>query len=216
MNEAGDTLSRPGPAIPPSARERAVEALTRGYAEDQLTEDELEERLDRAYRATTLAELEALTANLPVARTAETRAAATAAAKHASKTSLAPAPRRIKAVLSGHEAVVAGPVPRRMSVKSVMGYVELDMRRADFEPGVTVVDVRSVMGYVRILLPTDVRVESDGRALLGYFSFRGGSSPGVTDRERVVRITGRAVMGYAECFAVSRKESLPSSNSESP
>lgn len=196
-----------GPSAPisPEARERAVDALTSGYAADHISETELEERLDRLYRATTLAELEALTANLPAVREADVSEPTAVASQRPAGTSLAPAPRRIRAILSGHEAVVAGPVPRRMSVKTLMGYVELDMRRADFEPGVTVVRVSSLMGYVRILLPADVRIESDGRALLGYFSFKGGQGSGAPDSERVVRITGRAVMGYAECFAVPKK-----------
>ncbi len=55
----------PAPARLDSAtRERAVEVLTHGFAEDRLTEAELEERLDGVYRATTRAEVDALLAGL--------------------------------------------------------------------------------------------------------------------------------------------------------
>jgi hypothetical protein len=205
MNESGDSLPAPTRAITPFARERAVEALTRGYAEDHLTEAELEERLDRVYRATTLAEIEALTAKLPVPASGRHEARAVAADEPVSS-SLAPAPRRIRAVLSGHESAPTGLVPRKVSVKAVMGYVELDMRRATFEPGVTRIDLRSLMGYIRIVLPAGVRVESDGHALLGYFSLRGGGSSPSGGAERVVHITGRALLGYAECFTPSQEE----------
>src|SRR5512142_1772664 len=46
------------------ARERAVSALSTHFANDAITIDELERRLELAYRTTSAAELEALTADL--------------------------------------------------------------------------------------------------------------------------------------------------------
>ena len=46
-------------------RERAVDVLKAGFAEGRLTQDEYNERMDRAYAARTYAELAALTADLP-------------------------------------------------------------------------------------------------------------------------------------------------------
>ena len=87
-------------------------------------------------------------------------------------------------------------MPRELTLKSRLGYVELDLRDATFAPGVTTIDVRSFMGYVEIRLPVGVRVESHGRALFGYFAVKGLDE----DSESIVRITGRAVFGYAEVF----------------
>jgi predicted membrane protein len=75
--------------------------------------------------------------------------------------------------------------------------VELDLTEATFEPGVTTIDVRAFMGYVQIRFPAGVRVESAGRALFGYFAIKGGA-PG--NAPSVVRITGRAALGFAEVF----------------
>ena len=47
-------------------REQTVHALSEHFARDNLAVEELEERLDMCYRATTLEELRALTADLPV------------------------------------------------------------------------------------------------------------------------------------------------------
>jgi len=102
----------------------------------------------------------------------------------------------IRAILSGQERKLAGLVPRELKLKSRMGYVELDLRDATFAPGITTIDVRSFMGYVEIRLPAGLRVENHGQALFGYFAVKGLDE----DAERVVRITGRAVFGYAEIF----------------
>jgi hypothetical protein len=58
--------------LPSAARERVVEALTRHFANDSLTEAELEARLQSVYAATTTRELDAITADLPVLPASET------------------------------------------------------------------------------------------------------------------------------------------------
>lgn len=174
----------------PAARERAVDALTRGYAADLLSESELEAALDRVYEATTLQEVTALTAALvPV----EARSAPRPPV---------PAPARVTAFMSGQERVITGTVPSSVLVRSRLGHVELDLTRATFQPGRTDIDVRSFMGYVQIRLPAGIRVESEGHALLGYFAMKGGTAQS-PDSEVTVRITGRAAFGYAECLVGS-------------
>lgn len=157
------------------SRERIIEQLKRHYANDELTEAEFESRLKEAYAARTIPDLENIVADLtaPVAPQADTS---------------------ISATLSGQERKLAGLVPQEITVRSRMGYVELDLRDARFAPGVTTIDVRSFMGYVEIHLPVGVRVESHGRALFGYFAQKGLDEESAS----IVKITGRAVFGYAE------------------
>jgi hypothetical protein len=63
--------ARMNPAMNPAMRaasadrERAVDVLKAGFAEGRLTQDEYNERMNRAYGARTYAELTALTADLP-------------------------------------------------------------------------------------------------------------------------------------------------------
>jgi hypothetical protein len=52
-------------------RDRAVEALRRHHADGRLSTDELEERTERAYAATTLGDLDQLFADLPRLRSPE-------------------------------------------------------------------------------------------------------------------------------------------------
>lgn len=63
--------ARMNPAMNPAMRaasadrERAVDVLKAGFAEGRLTQDEYNERMNRAYTARTYAELTAITADLP-------------------------------------------------------------------------------------------------------------------------------------------------------
>ncbi len=69
------TLSLPGAGSGVRAsdaeRERAADTLRRHHADGRLTTDELEERTERAYAATTLGELDRLFADLPRPRAPE-------------------------------------------------------------------------------------------------------------------------------------------------
>ncbi len=191
----------PAPPVTPEARERAVEALTRHYAADRIGDADLEARLERVYHAATGAELEAALAGLPVPAPEAAAGAPAAAPEDAGA-------RRIEALLSGQEERVTGVVPRALRVRSRLGYVELDLSRATFQPGVTALDVRAIFGYAEIRLPPGVRVESRGRAVAGYFAVRGASRAGGEDAPATVRITGRALCGYVEC-RVAKGEAPP-------
>jgi hypothetical protein len=190
-----------GPGLPspaPAARERMVETLTQLFAQDQITEADLERRLDRVYRATTPGELESVIADLP------------ALVPQGGTTGNPSEPvQRIGALLSGQERVVTGVVPRELELKARLGYVELDLTRATFAPGLTWIDVRAFMGYVQIRLPPGVRVESDGRAFAGFFSLKGVPQEGAGGASRVVRVTGRATFGFVECHLPSAGDDPP-------
>ena len=166
-------------------RQRIVEVLTRHYANNQLTESELETRLQQVYEATTRRELDTLIADLPPVP----GEAATAPGPHISK------------LLSGHETKLAGVVPSGLRVRVQLGYIELDLTEATFEPGVTDIEVQAFMGYVQIRFPRAVRVENHGHALFGFFSFRnkrGRRAQAATGAEPIVRVTGRVTFGFAE------------------
>jgi DUF1707 SHOCT-like domain len=189
----------PAPPVAPAARDRVVEVLTRHFAEDRISAEDLEARLERVYHATTGAELETVIADLPAAL--PVKAASAVPATDA-------APQRIRALLSGQEQRVSGVVPGRLEVWSRLGYVELDLTSATFGPGVTEIDVRAFMGYVQIRFPVGVRVESRGHAIVGFFSLKGRPEPSEDATGPVVRVTGRAMFGFAECYLGKRRKQL--------
>ncbi len=198
MSESGDGSNAGVPSAPvsPADRDRVVQVLTRHYTEDRLSDEDLEARLDRVYRVSTLPELNAIVADLAAPPAAEAAARSATVARR-TEASMLPMPRRFRALLSGREQSVTGVVPEKVRVRALLGYIELDLSRATFEPGITRINVRAMMGYVKVILPPGVRVESDGHGLFGYFAVNGVGSSDPASR-RVVHITGRALFGFAE------------------
>jgi len=174
-----------------SSRERTIELLSAHFANDRLTIDELDRRLERAYAATSLAELDALTADLPD----ETRAVArfgpaTAPADYEPREDSG----RILAIMSETRRGGLWAVPQRLDVTATMSNLTLDLRSALLAPGVTEINVHAVMASVQIILPPGVRVLDRVRAFMAAVS--DDSYGALTDDPSVpaIRLTGYAVM----------------------
>lgn len=177
-------------------REVIVQHLSVQFAADRLTMDELERRLELVYKATTPAELAALTADLPAFPSPLSPSALPAGGRalgvHAIMST------RIRALLGNVERGGLMTIPAYLEVRATLGNVELDLREAHFG-AITEIAIRSVLGNVEIILPSGVRVENDGRAILG--SFTCDVSPGampMVGTSPIVRFTGRAVLGNVE------------------
>ncbi len=173
-------------------RERVVEALSTHFANDDLSMEEFEDRLERAYKAASTPQLATLLADLPALDASDAAARA--------PTLLAPpgdVPARgvMMAVLSGTERKGSWLVPRHLKVVAVLGGVELDLREARFAPGVTEIDVTAIVGGVEIIVPPGVRVESFGAAFLGGFQSRAGDATALTPYNPVIRLSGIAIVG---------------------
>jgi hypothetical protein len=171
-----------------NARERAVERLSIHYARDQLTLDELESRLERAYAARTTEALDSVLAGLPAL--SPTGAAVAAASKP-------PRSRTFFAVMSGVVRRGAWVVPQEISAVAIMGGVELDLREARLGP-VTEISALAVMGGVLVTVPPNVRLECDGFAFMGGFEDQLKQPASEDPNAPVVRVTGFAFMGGVE------------------
>jgi hypothetical protein len=89
-------------------------------------------------------------------------------------------------------------VPKRMNAVAFMGGIELDLREAVLDPGVTEIDVLAVMGGVVVTVPPNVRLESDGFAFMGGFEDQLKQPASGDPNAPVVRLTGFAFMGGVE------------------
>jgi hypothetical protein len=188
-----------------AARERAIRLLTDRFADDTLTVDEFEARLDRMYQAAAPADLEALTADLvgPTGVTGEPRSpggATAAIARAATGARRFPAPgdtpalRRIFALMSESKHTGRWVVPRRLDVRAIMGDLFLDLRDAALPPEFCEIDLAAIMSNVKILVPPGVIVESlltSVMAAVGNDAEDDGRLPTSAIR---VRITGMALM----------------------
>ncbi|MFN2564329.1 MAG: DUF1707 domain-containing protein [Gemmatimonadaceae bacterium] len=194
----------PPPPVPlAAARERAIELLSAHFAYDRLTIDELDQRLERAYAATSLGELDALTADLPQAGSAPTPA----------PVARPPVPLdevddsgRIVAVFSETRRAGLWAVPPRLDVTAIMSNLTLDLRSALLSPGVTDVDVSAVMASVQIILPPGVRVLDRVRGFMASVTDDSYSALMEDPSVPVIRLSGRAVMAEVKVRTRGRKE----------
>ena len=177
-------------------RENVVKVLIDQYAADNLTVEEFETRLDSAYVASTMEQLEGLLAGLPVlASQADApgipsvlRAPAESVREHGFQI----------AILGGYEKKGEWTPPRKLQSLAIMGGAGLDFREARMPPGVTEVNILAIMGGTEILVPPGLAVETHGFGFMG--AFEGVDQAGVDadpDAPRLV-IRGLAIMGGVE------------------
>jgi hypothetical protein len=187
----------PRPVPLEQTRERVVADLCRAFAEEQVDADVLQERLDLAQRATSLAELTALTADLPAARPNDVPAPFPADATAVALPGQAAGSQLLVAVMGGAVRRGAWSPPPSLNVLAVMGGAELDFRDARMGP-LTQVNIFACMGGVEIVVPPGVRVEVNGIALMGGFDHRAMSGSTPPPGAPVLRIGGFALMGGVE------------------
>jgi hypothetical protein len=194
-------MSEDGSGVSPDSRQKTVDALCEHFANDLLTVEEFERRVDRAHQAESTEELRGLlsdlsTENLPAA---EDQAATDVERARASVPSSRVKERSfIVAALGGADRKGRW-IPARTNYSiSVLGGTELDFREALLPPGETEVWVFSVMGGCEIVVPPGLAVESDGVAILGGFEHREEARAGDDPDAPVLVIRGFAVMGGVE------------------
>jgi hypothetical protein len=138
-------------------RERAVTTLRDGAAHGRLTFDELAQRTELAYEATTGVELERLLADLPQA------------APEAAVSRLAAGKRRRWniAVLGGCDRKGRWRPAARSVALAMLGGVDLDLRDAIIDGDELVLTAVAVLGGIDIVVPEGVEVHVSGFAVLG-------------------------------------------------
>jgi hypothetical protein len=184
-----DLTPRPVPLE--QTRERIVAQLCDHYAAENLTDTGLEDRLTRAYAATSVAALQELVADLPT----EAPGASSSTALASARADMVSDRQVVLAVMGGAERKGAWTPPRHLHVVTVMGGAHLDFRSARFSPGVTDVTCFCLMGGVEIVVPPGVHVEMNGFALMGGFGAHGGREVPLDPSAPVLRIGGVALMG---------------------
>jgi hypothetical protein len=162
-------------------RERAVAGLREQLVAGRLTLDEFSERVDTANASRTLAELDALTQDLPAASTPARR--------------LTRKPTRWSvAVMGSVERKSRWRVPDRTVAVAMMGGCCLDLRRAEIESSEVEITAVAFMGGVEIVVPEGVEVELTGFALMGGKEERIKEVP-ILPGSPIVRVRAFALMG---------------------
>jgi Domain of unknown function (DUF1707)/Cell wall-active antibiotics response 4TMS YvqF len=177
----------PGLRASDAERERTVTTLRDGAVHGRLTFEELAQRTELAYEATTGTELEQLVADLPVA---------------ARDADVVDAPARKQrrwniAVLGGCDRKGRWrPAPDSVAL-AVLGGVDLDLRDAMIDGDELVITAVSILGGIEIVVPEGVEVDLGGFALLGGTEHKPGTAP-IRPGTPTVRVRGFALLGGIE------------------
>jgi hypothetical protein len=139
-------------------RQRVVDLLGEHAGAGRITLGELEERVARAYRATTRGELAGLTGDLPAPSGAHAFRRIT---------------RWFVAVLSGSRRRGNWRLSGRLNVVAVLGGDDIDLRDAEIDGAELLINVFCLLGGPNIYLPDTVDVELSGPTILGGNDERG-------------------------------------------
>lgn len=190
-------MEPPKGVVPVGAvRERVVQTLTEAFANDVLSVSELEERLEKAYRAQTAEEALALIAGLPQ-RPAS--GAALVAAEDSTALTLGKPRERMLSIMSSQNRRGVWTVPRQMDVVGLFSDTTIDITNATLPKDIIDIHVNVVFANMTIVVPPGMYVENR----VGSFAANVESEPAVAlapmkPGTPVVRLTGNCVFGNLE------------------
>lgn len=205
------------PLPPPSlarAREQKINELSTHFANDDLSLDDLERRIERVYKATSVADLELITADLRTAaplvdQRPPARRGQMAPLHEASglPANIQPPRSRLVAFMSSTRRVGRWAVPRDLRFIAMMSDSKLDLTTAALPiGGVVNIEITAVMASVRIIVPPGMRVINEMHSFLSdvgssadEVDSSGGNSP-------VVRLIGTAFMADMKVKVRRREE----------
>ena len=174
-------------------RDQVLARLSDAYAGDLFDVDELERRLDLAHKVVTVADLDALVADLGTASQALVIAQPTALDDPGR-----PQTKTMRVILSSVKRIGTWIVPKQLTARVFWGQAELDFREASLGTGVTTVDARVTMGHLMIIVPPSLAIDIDVSSFMGSVETRH-RAPAEPDPTRpLLRVTGSVVMGNVE------------------
>ena len=194
------------------ARENKINELSQHFANDDLTLDELERRIELVYKAANVSELETLTADLRIAATPQGPASVVVEPSGRTRELATPgelSQSRVLALMSSTRRIGRWSVPRELDVRAIMSDTRLDLTHAVLAAPLVDLRVKCVMSQFRIVVPPGMRVIMDMSSFLSDVASRadglGLDDAPATQNAPVVRITGFALMSDVKVI-VRRKE----------
>jgi hypothetical protein len=191
MNDSRDL--RPAPLR--SRRDEVIQVLSTAFADDSLSVEEFERRVDVAHRATALTELDALVSDLRVAPAQPTNLPAPR--PRTVTPAEVPESQTIVAVMGGVSRRGQWTPARQTHFFALMGGGELDFRDAKMGPGVTELTIVACMGGLELIVPPDMIVDAGGTAIMGGFD-QAHESQTAPPGAPILKVNGFVLMGGVE------------------
>jgi hypothetical protein len=194
------------------AREQKISELSQHFANDDLSLEDLERRIERVYQAASVADLDAITSDLKAAIPQAQRGRGSVPQASASYTPMA-APiqsARILAVMSESKRTGRWQVPSRVDVISLMADTKIDLTQAVMPPGGAEFHVRSVWASCKIIVPPEMRVINEMHAIMASVVSKADEMdpPGALRHGPTLRLTGTALMAEVKVVVRRREDAL--------
>jgi hypothetical protein len=197
------------------AREQKINELSVHFANDDLSLDDLERRIEQVYKAGSVADLEKITADLKqaVAAPSEPALQLSKSGRASTKSNLsAPyqASTRLLSLMSSTRRVGRWVVPQKLDVVAIMSDTKIDLTHAVMPSGVMDFEIRVVMASLKMIVPPGVRVLVDTHSVMSNVRSRADefdADVGPSATAPVIRITGFALM--ADVNVVVRRREDP-------
>jgi hypothetical protein len=178
-----------------------------------LTLEDLERRIERVYKASSVTELETITADLRSAAARPPEASPVPVKQSGLRRSRSVAPAlpshraRILSIMSSTRRVGRWNVPQKLDVVGIMSDSGIDLTHATLPPGIVDIELKVVMSSFKLILPPGMRVINEAHSLMS--SVRSRADEGIVDDASatpVIRLTGFALM--ADVNIVVRRSEL--------
>ncbi len=187
-----------------NTRDVTIDALCEHFANDIMSVEEFERRVDAAHSATSVDALKKLLQDLPgggLPAVVESQTTPTPApGSRFTVTSAAQVKEQsfIVAIMGGSARKGRWSPARKNYAIAVMGGSELDFREAVMGPGVTELQIFTLCGGVEVVVPPGLNVESHGIAIMGGFEHAADDYHSPDPNAPTLKITGVAIMGGVE------------------
>jgi hypothetical protein len=204
------------------ARELKISELSTHFANDDLTLEDLERRIERVYKAVSVAELDEITADLRSVAPTGGRSPELRQGSNSSRGSMALVPNRgrILSIMGESRRMGRWQVPQRLEVVSVMSDMKIDLTQAVMPAGIVEIDMRVVWAACKVVVPPGMRVINEMHAVMASVHSKGDDVAGNdvaagagTAYAPTIRLTGIALM--SEVKVVVRRREDPVSEEES-
>ena len=198
------------------AREQKINELSVHFANDDLSLEDLELRIEQVYKARSVAELESITADLrraaaPAPAPAELPQSRRGRVTGALTTTYQASGARLLSLMSSTRRVGRWVVPAKLDIVAIMSDTKLDLTHAAMPSGMMDFEVRAVMASLKLVVPPGVRVVVDTHSVMSNVRSRADEFDGDVPPSAVapvIRLTGFALMADVQVVVRRREEPI--------
>jgi hypothetical protein len=197
------------------AREQKITELSSHFANDDLTLEDLERRIERVYKAVNVAELESITADLPNPAAVATRTPKRRLTRDASGVpGTIPNSGRILSIMGESRRRGRWQVPQRLEVVSIMSDTKIDLTQAVMPAGIVEVELRVVWAACKIVVPPGMRVINEVHAIMASVRSKADDLDAGNAFVPTIRLTGMALMSEVKVVVRRREDPISEEDGE--